>query len=996
MLRAARDEAMWLARLPGENPNPVVRASDAGIVLYCNLSAAYLPGWRCEINERLPMPLRHLVQQAFLDGKIVEQDLLLDKRIYTISVVPIAGHPYANVYGRDVTEHKKAEEALRESERRQREMTRLLELDQARLAAILKHLPVGVWIVDEQGRLTGNNPEADRIWAGEAPLLNDITEYQKYISWHPASGELLEAEEYPVAVALRTGEPVEPMETNIRRFDGSEGTVLASAAPVKDSRGKVMGVVGVNVDITERKKAEAHINDLLVLNEKILNHSSVGILTYKVTGQCVFANEKVASIVGTSVSELLTQNFHTIAAWKKSGLYDLAQQAISTQAPAIADIHHISTFGKNVWVTVHCITFQSKGEDHVLVSLSDITERKLAEEALQKSEERFAKAFHASPNAIIISRLADGLILEVNEGWSTIFGHKPDEVIGRTTPELGVYVNPEDRQKAIADLEENGFLRDFEVQMRLKSGEIRDASLSAERIELNGVPCLLAILRDITERKQAEQALRESERRLKRAQEIAHLGSWELDLVNNRLTWSDEVYRIFGLEPQQFPATYEAFLDAVHPEDRDAVDHAYSGSVQAGSDSYEIEHRVVRRSSGEIRIVHEKCEHFRNEDGQIIRSIGMVHDITERKQSEERFRSLADSMPQLVWTALPDGTVDYYNQRYEEYQDIKQVGAKAWDWAPVLHPDDLQPTVRAWQYSLKTGEIYQIEHRVRVADGSYCWHLSRGIPVYNENGEIARWFGTATNIHDLKLAQEQLKDYAERLERSNRELEQFAFMASHDLQEPLRKIEMFGDLLLERGISLNEQEREYLHRMRNAARRMRDMVTGLLQLSRVTTQGRPFVSVDLSQVTADVLTDMEEKIRHIDGRVEHAPLPVVEGDPVQLRQLMQNLVDNALKYHPPETPPHLKIHAKVLPEQVQILVEDQGIGFKQEDAERIFQPFQRLVGRSQYDGSGIGLAICRRIVERHAGNITARSQPGHGTTFIITLPVAHPKAPELS
>jgi PAS domain S-box-containing protein len=869
-LRAARDEATWLARFPNENPNPVIRVSREGMVLYCNTPAASLRGWRCAIDTALSRPLVDLVELAIEQDQVVEQDVSLGDKFYSVSVIPLLKQGYLNLYGRDVTERKLAETALAESERRQREITRLLELDQARLAAILRHLPVGVWIVDEQGRLMGSNPEAERIWAGEVPL-DSPADYLNYVSWLPGSEELLSPEEYPITAALRTGEPVQPLELNIRRFDGSQGAVLASAVPIRDGKGGLIGVVAVNVDITERKQAEAHINDLLSLNEKILNHSSIGILTYKVSGQCVFANEKIASIVGTSVAELLKQNFSTIESWKKSGLYDLVQQAIATQAPATADIHHISTFGKDLWMTVHCITFRSKSEDHVLLSISDITERK-----------------------------------------------------------------------------------------------------------------------------QVEQALRESEQRLKRAQEIAHLGSWELDLIDNRLTWSDEVYRIFGLQPLEFGASYEAFLVTVHPEDRAAVDNAYSSSIREGRDTYQIEHRVVRHSNGEVRIVHEKCEHFRDQSGQIIRSIGMVHDITERKQAEQalqesetRFRSLADSMPQLVWTALPDGTVDYYNQRYQEYCEIKQVERAAWEWAPVLHPDDRQPTVDAWQRSVETGEIYQIEHRVRMSDGSYRWHLSRGVPVLDETGQIIRWFGTATDIHDLKLAEEQLRVYAERLERSNRELEQFAFMASHDLQEPLRKIEMFGDLLLERATGLDHQGRNCVERMQDASGRMRDMVEGLLQLSRITTQGKPFLPVELSQVTSEVLHDLEGQIRRTNGNVKVEPLPAVEGDGMQLRLLMQNLIGNALKYHQPGIPPEIKVYAEQRSEKVQIHVEDQGIGFAQEDAERIFQPFQRLVGRSQYEGSGMGLAICRRIMERHGGEIAAFSKPGHGTTVIVTFPSQH-------
>lgn len=500
-----------LVQLSANNPNPILRVSTEGIILYRNQAAAKRTGWKCEVNEMPPMPLRILVTEASTENRPIEQDVLLDGKSYAVSAIPVPEDSCVDVYGIDITEPKKTESALAESEKRQREITRLLELDQARLAAVLRHMPVGVWIVDQQGRLTGSNPEADRIWGGDIPLLNGIDDYRKYSFYRPDSGEPLQPQEHPIVRALQTHDLVPSHELNIRRFDMSAGTVLASAAPIKDSQGRLMGVVGVNVDISDLKQME---------------------------------------------------------------------------------------------------------------------------DALRRSEERLAKAFHATPDAIVISRMSDGLIFEVNDGWQKLFGHQPAEVIGKTSIALGFYVRPEDRDEIKARLQEDGFLHDLEIQVRCKSGEIRQASLSVELLEIDGVRCWLSILRDITERKRAEQALRESEWRLRRTQEIAHLGSWELDLINDRLTWSDEVYRIFGLEPQQFAATYEAFLEVVHPDDRMAVDDAYQGSIQAGQDTYEIEHRVIRRSTGEVRTVHEKCEHFRNQDGKIVRSIGMVHDITERKLAE--------------------------------------------------------------------------------------------------------------------------------------------------------------------------------------------------------------------------------------------------------------------------------------------------------------------------------------------------------------------------
>jgi len=875
------------------------------------------------------------------------------------------------------------------------EKTQLLELQQARLTAILENLPVGVWIADENGKLVGKNRQADRIWAGESPLLKSIEEYQQYIAWYPESGKLLQPKEYPVAIALRTGQPVKPVELKIRRFDGSEGTVLVSAAPVKDSQGQLLGVVGVNVDISDRQRVEekrrlaeeryttlfnavregfAHykamyddqgkLADILVVEINPAGAKLSGVAREDQVGKTwrqvwpgvadeLFAmyqhvdetgeilrfddnNHLTGRIYDVVISKIapgeLIATFNDITERKQ------AEERLAYQAKLLSSVHHavVATneqmritywneaaeeiFGWKAEEVLGQSTlelFQTKvpnstreeavkslmetgryegevlyrrkdgtyftayawsavlgstqgGSKGLVTSVQDITQRKRAEEALQKSEERFNKAFHASPNALVISRQEDGRIETINDTFVRFFGYSEEEVIGKTSIELGMFANPVDLQEAVRRLQKDKSVRDFELDVQLKSGEIRNVSLSIEMIEIGGEHAMLTMIQDITERKQAEQALRESEQQLKRAEEIAHLGSWELDIVNNRLIWSDEVYRIFGLEPQEFGATYEAFLEAVHPDDRHAVDDAYSSSIREGRDAYEIEHRVVKRSSGEVRIVHEKCEHFRNHGGQIVRSTGMVHDITERKQAEE---ALLESERQL--------------------------------------------------------------------------------------------------------------------KRSNKDLQDFAFTASHELQEPLRKIEMFGELLQKWAPQLDEQGRDYIERMRNAAKRMRATVDGLLQLSRVATRGKPFVRVDLSQLISEVLSDLEDQIRRTNGRVDVGALPAVEGDPLQLRQLMQNLISNALKYHHPGTPPEVKVYTKQMSGQVQIFVEDKGIGFEQEEAEHIFQPFVRLVGRSQYEGSGMGLAICRRIVERHAGEITAHSKPGEGTTFLVTLPIHH-------
>ena len=233
-----------------------------------------------------------------------------------------------------------------------------------------------------------------------------------------------------------------------------------------------------------------------------------------------------------------------------------------------------------------------------------------------------------------------------------------------------------------------------------------------------------------------------------------------------------------------------------------------------------------------------------------------------------------------------------------------------------------------------------------------------------------------------------------KLEVSNRELQDFAFVASHDLQESLRKVTAFGDMLKsEFGPALGETGADYLHRMQSAARRMQTLISDLLQLSRVTSKAQPFTTVDLSQVAGDVLGDLEVRLRQSGGAVEVGALPTIEADPLQMRQLLQNLIGNAIKYARPEEPPRVRVYTEAEPpggkngRSVRLCVADNGIGFEEKYVDRIFTVFQRLHDRGAYEGTGIGLAICRKIAERHGGSITARSRPGEGSTFIVTLPL---------
>lgn len=446
------------------------------------------------------------------------------------------------------------------------------------------------------------------------------------------------------------------------------------------------------------------------------------------------------------------------------------------------------------------------------------------------------------------------------------------------------------------------------------------------------------------------------------------------------------------------------WIDAVHPDDRANDLQLWEHAVIARGPC-DYEHRL-RRHDGQYRYFSVHAVPVFGEDGAIREWAGIHSDITQRKLTEQslrdgerRFRELADAMPQIVWGARPDGHFDYYNKRWYDTTGRPDGMSGAASWIDSVHPEDQREALARWHAAVASGDSYEIEYRLRHKEGDYRWYLRRALPVRDSEGNITRWFGTCTNIDQRRRTEDQLVTSTLQLTQSNRELEDFATVASHDLQEPLRKIHSFvGCLREEQSSTLTPEGLSYLTRIQGATKRMTQLIADLLELSRISSQGRPLIPVNLNYVIAGVVSDLEASLTQSGGRVEIDHLPVVASDEVQMRQLLQNLIGNALKFHRKDVAPVVRVTSELLAgidpsgrtqpaTACQLSISDNGIGFDEKYLDRVFTVFQRLHGRGVYEGTGIGLAVCRRIVERHGGTITARSQPGHGSTFIVTLPL---------
>ncbi len=633
----------------------------------------------------------------------------------------------------------------------------------------------------------------------------------------------------------------------------------------------------------------------------------------------------------------------------------------------------------------------------------------------ETNEELVKQITNLFPALIYVFDPEQGKIRYINRKITDILGYSWEDVAA-WKEDLAQLVYPEDLSLVMKELNQitkNDAAHNFQCRLSHKEQAFRifkTVGTVLRRKEDGSAASLLLLSQDITDQLKAEEERSAARQLMNETEQMLGVGLWSKDLVTGKTDWSDGMYQLMGLDPQEFPVIADSlFYDHVCPQDLEGLKLKVQTSIATGR---EFRHDFsIERRDGKRIFLNTITKPVVDESGKVLKLNGINRDISDQYQqtmeynANKEFQKETERMLNygiFIWNAdsklisWSDGLFQIFE--YDRNSMLKPV-TMSWYFNQIVE-EDRERVEKAVTEALEQKKEFEIEYSILTGKGNLKIVNSKGTVVVDNKNHPIRMIGNTRDITPIKKVEVDLQRNVRELNRSNKELEEFAYAASHDLQEPLRKITTFGSRLSQRfKESLGDEGAMYINRMQTATDHMRSLIDNLLELSRVTRNKQPFEPVDLSDLFNDVFSDLELAIEETGATVEVGFLPVVDGIPSLLRQLFINLLSNAIKFHKLDESPWIEISSNNLTRKqkeehflspasnyVQIDIRDHGIGFDQEYEQRIFQVFQRLHGKSEYPGSGIGLAICKRIAERHNGFISASGKENEGAVFSIILP----------
>jgi PAS domain S-box-containing protein len=779
---------------------------------------------------------------------------------------------------------------------------------------------------------------------------------------------------------------------------------IHSTGKVTDTEeaGTVLRITGVSRDITKRKDAEKLLLESEERYRLLSDTMTQGVIYRDAEGIIISINPAGEQIIGKSAAEIIGKKIAVEMMTEDGSVVEFAnlpsQRTLRYKVPVLGEITSIFNQKEKTrkWISIDTIPLYRKDEDRpyqIYSVFEDITQRMLAEKEIQKREQLFRSAFDDGSVPMTLTS-KEGVFLKVNHAFCQLTGYSAEELTGMSFQHL---THPDDLEPSIKGSEElkSNDLKSFRMEKRYirKDGHPVWVSISTApvRDEKGNWDFFVTHIQDINKRKNAEFKLKESKEKFKQlANSITQL-AW-IARSDGYIFWFNKRWYEYTGRTQDDMIGW-GWQKVQDPKMLPLVMKRYRESIVSGK-PFEMIFPILGKD-GEYREFLTKSIPFRDKKGNIDQWFGTNTDISdlkkienELKDSREKLRIALENGRIGTWEWNPGKEIFALDERAEKMLNISHgsFGGTYNDFLNCIHEEDLPHVRKAMEYALSSQDVFETIFRTRPVCNASNYISAKALVTRDSDNFPFNIAGVCFDVTSMKKGAEQaLIKLNEELLRSNTDLQQFAYVASHDLQEPLRMVSSFTQLLQYRyADKLDADGNEYIRFAVEGSKRMYELLNGLLTYSRIQTRGKDFHLVDMKDVVAKVRDNLKLVIQEKKATIVTNDLPVVFADESQMIQVMQNLIENSLKFM--QGPPVITVSSVKGEHSDIISVEDNGIGIENQYFERIFKIFQRLHRSEEYAGTGIGLAICRRIIERHGGKIWIKSAPGTGSTFSFSIP----------